>query len=103
MKNLAMLPIYFDNIFVHLRQKVRLMPESSTKFLSTLGPNLTEPELDPKSPARLTTLCTAIPILRIPFSSAIQRPTYWRLYSAVYCFTSLIQHKSFLNKSYQKL
>ena len=41
MKNLAMLPDYFDYIFVHLRQKVRLRPESSPKFLSTLSPNPT--------------------------------------------------------------
>ena len=41
-----MLPSYFDYIFVHLRQKVRLRPELSPKFLSTLGPNLarTRPE-----------------------------------------------------------
>ena len=36
-----MLPSYFDYIFVHLRQKVRLRPELSPKFLSTLGPNPT--------------------------------------------------------------
>ena len=42
LKNLAMLPNYFDYIFVHLRQKVRLRPELSPKFLSTLGPNLTQ-------------------------------------------------------------
>ena len=46
MKNLAMLPSYFDYIFVHLRQKVRLRPQLSPKFLSTLGPD----------PPRLTTL-----------------------------------------------
>ena len=34
-----MLLNYFDYIFVHLRQKVRLRPELSPKFLSTLGPN----------------------------------------------------------------
>ena len=34
-----MLPRYFDYIFVHLRQKARLRPEVSLKFLSTLGPN----------------------------------------------------------------
>ena len=39
LKNLAMLPSYFDYIFVHLRQKVRLRPEISPTFLSTLGPN----------------------------------------------------------------
>ena len=39
MKYLAMLPSYFDYIFVYLRQKVRLMPELSPKFLSTLEPN----------------------------------------------------------------
>ena len=36
-----MLPGYFDCIFVHLRQKVRLRPVLSPKFLSTLGPNPT--------------------------------------------------------------
>ena len=41
-----MLLSYFDYIFVHLRQKVRLKPELSPKFLLTLGPN----------PTRLTTL-----------------------------------------------
>ena len=39
LKNLAMLPGYFHYIFVHLRQKVRLGPELSPKFLSTSGPN----------------------------------------------------------------
>ena len=34
-----MLPSYFDYIFAHLEQKVRLRPELSPKFLSTLGPN----------------------------------------------------------------
>ena len=41
MKNLAMLPSYFDYIFVHLKQKARLRPELSPKFLSTLSPNPT--------------------------------------------------------------
>ena len=39
LKNLAMLPSYFDYIFVHLKQKVRLRPELSPKFLSILAPN----------------------------------------------------------------
>ena len=34
-----MLPSYFVYMFVHLRQKARLGPELSPKFLSTLGPN----------------------------------------------------------------
>ena len=46
LKNLAMLPSYFNYIFMHLKQKARLWPELSSKFLSTLDPN----------PARLTTL-----------------------------------------------
>ena len=41
LKNLAMLPSYFDYIFLYLRQKVRLRPELSTNFLSSLGPNTT--------------------------------------------------------------
>ena len=35
--NLAMLPGYLDYIFVQLRQKLRLRPELSPKFWSTLG------------------------------------------------------------------
>ena len=38
LKNLAMLPSYFDYIFVHIRQKARLRPELSPKLVSTLGP-----------------------------------------------------------------
>ena len=41
LKNLAKLPSYFDYIFVHLSQKVRLRPELSPKFLLTLDPNPT--------------------------------------------------------------
>ena len=41
LKHLAMLPSYFDYIFVYLRQKVRLRPKLSPKFLSTLGQNPT--------------------------------------------------------------
>ena len=39
MKILAMLPSYFDYVFVHLKQKARLRPELSPKCLSTLSPN----------------------------------------------------------------
>ena len=43
-----MLLRYFDYSFAQLKQKVRLRPELSPKFLSTLGPNpartLTRPE-----------------------------------------------------------
>ena len=38
LKNLAMLPSYFNYIFVHLSQKARFRPELSPKFLSTLRP-----------------------------------------------------------------
>ena len=38
-KNLAMFLSYFDYIFVHLKQKARLRPEISQKFLLTLGSN----------------------------------------------------------------
>ena len=37
-----MWPSYFDYIFVHQRQKARLRPGLSPKFLSTLGPNPTQ-------------------------------------------------------------
>ena len=40
-----MVPSYADYIFVHLRQKARLRPELSPKFLSTLGPNPTRKPL----------------------------------------------------------
>ena len=42
MKNLAMLPSYFDYNFVHLRQKARLRLELSPRFLSTLSPKPTQ-------------------------------------------------------------
>ena len=45
LKNLAILLSYFDYIFVHLRQKVRLRPELSPKFWSSLGPNPTRKAL----------------------------------------------------------
>ena len=53
-----MLSIYFDYIFLHLRQKVRLRLESRSKFLSTFGPTpaRTWPELGLKNPARRTTM-----------------------------------------------
>ena len=41
LKTLAKLLKYFDYIFVHLKQKVRLRPELSPAFLSILGPNPT--------------------------------------------------------------
>ena len=51
MKNLAMLPSYFDNNFCALKIKIisqaRIKPEI---FVNSM------PEPDPKSPARLTTL-----------------------------------------------
>ena len=54
--NLAMLPSYFDDIFVHLRQKVRLRPELSPKFLSTLGPNAARTPLEKPGPTYNSTL-----------------------------------------------
>ena len=48
-----MLPSYFDYIFVHLRQKVRLKPELSPENFVNFRP---EPESDLKSQARFTTL-----------------------------------------------
>ena len=49
-ENLAMLPSNFDYVFVHLRQKAGLRPESSPKFLSTLGPNPARTRARPKKP-----------------------------------------------------
>ena len=53
LKNLAMLPRYFDYIFVHLRQKARFRLELSPKFFSTLDVNpaqtCPESEPDPKT------------------------------------------------------
>ena len=47
-----MLPSYFNFIFVYLRQKVRLRPDLSPTFLSTLGPNQPEPGPNPTRKAR---------------------------------------------------
>ena len=38
LKNLAMLPSYFDFIFVHLRQKARLRRELSPNFRQLQAP-----------------------------------------------------------------
>ena len=46
-----MLPNYFDYIFVHLKQKLRLRPELSQKFLSILGLNLARTRLEKPGPA----------------------------------------------------
>ena len=58
-----MLPTYFDYVFVHPRQKARLRPELSPKFLSTFGPNLARTHSDPKSSAQLTTLLVTASLL----------------------------------------
>ena len=50
LKNLAMLPSYFEYIFVHLRQKVLLRPKLSPKFSSTLGPNPARTRDRPEKP-----------------------------------------------------
>ena len=57
-KNLAMLPNFFDYIFVHQSQNARIRAKLSPKVLSALGTNpaQTHPEPDPKSPAQLTSL-----------------------------------------------
>ena len=51
LKNLAMLPSYFDYIFVQLWQKARLRPELSPKFLLTLGPNMARTRTEKPGPA----------------------------------------------------
>ena len=45
-----MLPSYIDYSFVHLLQKVRLRPELSPKFWSTLGPNPARTRARPEKP-----------------------------------------------------
>ena len=45
-----MLPSYFDYILVYLRQKARLGPELSPKFLSTLSPNPARTRLEKPGP-----------------------------------------------------
>ena len=57
MKNLAILPNYFDYIFVQLKQKARLRPELSPKFLSTLGPNPARTRREKPGPTYYTVLC----------------------------------------------
>ena len=41
LKNLAMVPSYFNYNFVHRKQKARLRPDLSPKFLTISGPNPT--------------------------------------------------------------
>ena len=60
-----MLPSYFDYIFEHLRQKVRLRPQIKFTILSTLGPNQArtrpEPDLVPNARPDLQ-LWTKMPV-----------------------------------------
>ena len=69
LKNLSKLPSYFDYIFVHLRQKVRLRPEYKPEIFVNF-----RPEPDPKSPARLTTLPE--PIHHFPRTAALPKKPY---------------------------
>ena len=63
LKTLAILPNHFGYIFMQLKQKARLRPELSPKFLSTLGPNpnptrKARPDLQPWGGVlSLTTAC----------------------------------------------
>ena len=50
LKNLAMLSNYFDNVFVHLKQKARLRPDLSPKFSSTSGPKPARTRTRPEKP-----------------------------------------------------
>ena len=58
-----MLPSYFDCIFVHLRQKVRLRPELSSKFLSTLGRNAARTRLEKPGPTYNSEMIIIWPVL----------------------------------------
>ena len=49
-KNLAMLPSYFDYIFVYLKQKAHLRPDLSPKFLWTSDPNPARTRTRPENP-----------------------------------------------------
>ena len=49
-KNLAMLPSYFDYIFVRLKQKVPPRPELNPKFLPTSDPNPALTRTRPEKP-----------------------------------------------------
>ena len=68
-----MLPSYFNGIFVHLRQKARLRPDSSSKFLSTLGPKPSRTRTWPEKPGptynsvgRYDNFCCGLPMVRWP-------------------------------------
>ena len=62
LKNLAMLPIYFDYIFVLLRQKIRLRPELSPKFLAILGSNPARTRARPEKPGPTYNSATKCPV-----------------------------------------
>ena len=50
LKNLAMLPSYFDYIFVHLRQKSTSQARNKHEILSTLGTNPARNRTLPEKP-----------------------------------------------------
>ena len=76
LKKFAMLPSYFDYIFVHLRQILRLRPNLSPKFLSSLDPNLSP---TPKAPPDLP-LCFIFPLifyLSIMYKRVVQKTSFF--------------------------
>ena len=85
LKNLAILPSYFDYTFVHLRQKASLRLDFSPKFLSTLGPNPTR---------------KAQPDLHLCALNRAAQPFYWyrphlreKSYCGPYAFSSRLNSK----------
>ena len=107
-KNLAMLPSYFDCIFVHLKQKARLRPELSPKFLSTLGsiPARTRPEYV------ISLLCCDNSPIDFVFCSSSSRanvwtnqnPLFWRLclWSTKHCELPDHDEESAIQASWQE-
>ena len=50
LKKLAMLPSYFDYIFVHVKTKSTSQAQIKPEILSTLGPNPARTQTRPKEP-----------------------------------------------------
>ena len=83
-----MLPSYFDYIFVHLKQKVRLRPEISTKFLLTLCPKPARTQTRPKKPG--PTHNSELQFVRWPVSTGTSRQR-GRMGKGVVFTTTLIE------------
>ena len=100
LKNLAMLPSYFDYIFEHLRQKARLRPELSLKFLTILGPNPARTR--PEKPSSTYNSVLTINMKQVFLESFFYRDTHYDLLALVYHKITILSQFQFYSSTVTK-